>query len=377
MIRPSGLAGRLLLAQAVIVGITIACLEVTAAVVAPPLFADHLPMAGVTDPLVMDHAREAFRWSLTVSLGVAAGASLVAAGLLSLLLARRVGRPIEELASAAESVAAGDYRVRLPQGAAGRELNALVSSFGLMAARLADTEAARGRVMADLAHELRTPLATLEAQVDALEDGILTPERETFQSMRAQLSRLRRLAQDLRQVSDIHDAAPDLSFDPTRLTELVAEALAGAGPRFSARGVSLGVAEAADPGSVVLADHDRIQQVLGNLLDNALRHTPAGGAVTLRTRSDASTVTVEVTDTGEGINPADLDRVFDRLHRGDSARTRNRGEGSGLGLTIARAIVIGHGGSLTAASPGPGRGATFTVVLPRRSPTDQARDPAS
>ncbi len=363
-------------AQVVIVGITIACLEATAAVVAPTLFADHLPMAGVTDPLVMEHAREAFRWSLTVSLVVAAVAALGAAGLLSVLLARRVGRPIEDLALAAESVAAGDYRVRLPEGVAGRELDALVSSFGVMAARLADADAARGRVMADLAHELRTPLATLEAQVDALEDGILAPDAESFESMRAQLSRLRRLAQDLRQVADIHDAGPELSFDPARVTELVTEAVAGAGPRYSARRVSLAAAEEADPGSVVLVDRDRIQQVFGNLLDNALRHTPAGGQVTVRTRSTPATVTIDVIDNGEGIDPVDLDRVFDRLHRGDPARTRIRGEGSGLGLTIARAIVIGHDGSLTAASPGPGRGATFTVVLPRHSPDDRARTPA-
>ncbi len=376
MTRPGGLAGRLLSAQVVIVGITIACLEATAAVVAPTLFADHLPMAGVTDPLVMEHAREAFRWSLTVSLVVAAVAALGAAGLLSVLLARRVGRPIEDLALAAESVAAGDYRVRLPEGVAGRELDALVSSFGVMAARLADADAARGRVMADLAHELRTPLATLEAQVDALEDGILAPDAESFESMRAQLSRLRRLAQDLRQVADIHDAGPELSFDPARVTELVTEAVAGAGPRYSARRVSLAAAEEADPGSVVLVDRDRIQQVFGNLLDNALRHTPAGGQVTVRTRSTPATVTIDVIDNGEGIDPVDLDRVFDRLHRGDPARTRIRGEGSGLGLTIARAIVIGHDGSLTAASPGPGRGATFTVVLPRHSPDDRARTPA-
>ncbi|MDP2622579.1 MAG: HAMP domain-containing sensor histidine kinase [Actinomycetota bacterium] len=372
MIRSPGLAGRLLQAQVVIVGIGVVCLAATAAVVAPPVFSEHLTMAGETDPVVQEHAREAFRWAFAVSMTVAGIASLTAAVLLSWLLARRVGRPMEELAAAAESVAAGDYGVRLPDDAMGRELTTLVATFSSMADRLSDTEAARDRVMSDLAHEMRTPVATLEAQVDALEDGVLAPDAESFDSMRAQLGRLRRLAHDLSEVVRIQEGGPGMTLAPVRLDAVIGEAVAGARARFVARDVALGLVDEADAGVVVAVDHDRIQQVFGNLLDNALRHTPPGGAVTVRTRSTASTVTVEVADTGEGIDQTDIDRVFDRLHRGDSARTRSRGEGSGLGLTIARAIVIAHGGSLTAASAGPGQGAVFTVVMQQCPQADRS-----
>lgn len=250
----------------------------------------------------------------------------------------------------------------MPVADFGSELQRLSEAFTHMAGRLADTDAARSRLLSDLAHELRTPLATLEAYLDGIEDGVVADDAESREVMRSQLRRLRRLSTDVREIAAAEEHALALHLQPCDPVELAQSAVAAARPRYQQKAVDLGL----DAGPVprVTADSQRIQQVLANLLDNALRHTPAGGHVTVTVTGGDAAVRLVVTDDGEGLPLDQLQAVFQRFHRADPARTSHDGEGSGLGLTIARAIMTAHGGTLTAASEGAGRGATFTGTLP-------------
>ncbi len=362
--RPARLAGRLMLAQALVICVGAVTLLVTAVLVAPGLFTAHLMGTGEDSPEVQKHAEQAFATSFAIALALAMVTSLVAASLVSWFLVRRVAHPVEELADAAELVAAGTYSVQVPVADFSSELARLSDSFTHMAGRLAATEVTRTRLLADLAHELRTPLATLEAYVDGLEDGVVPDDPSSYATMRDQIARLRRLAGDLREAAAADEHALHLEFVGVDPSAEAAAAVAAAQPRYQAKDVALQVV-ADETLPRVSADPERLQQVLSNLLDNALRHTPPGGSVRVTAAVAGRDVVLTVADDGEGIAATQLPLVFDRFHRVDPARSAD-GSGSGLGLTIARAIVVDHGGTLTAASDGPGGGSTFTVRLPAR-----------
>lgn len=358
------LAVRLMTAMALVIAVGGITLLVTVTIVAPGLFHEHLSHFGIMSPDVTAHAEEAFASSFTIAITVAMVASLIAAGLVSWFLVRRVARPVEDLAAAAETVANGTYTVDVPSEPFSSELEALSTSFSHMADRLAATDASRTRLLADLAHELRTPMATLEAYIDGLEDGVVDPSAESFETMRRQVARLRRLATDLRESAAADEHALHLAQVELDAAQAAADAVAAATPRYRTKGVELTLASSA--GRLrVNADPERLGQVLSNLLDNALRHTRPGGHVTVRTAASGATAVLTVADDGDGIPVDQVGAVFDRFHRVDPARASSDGSGSGLGLTIARAIITDHGGTLTAASEGPGTGATFTVTLPR------------
>jgi signal transduction histidine kinase len=352
-------------AMALVIAVGGITLLVTVNLVAPGLFHDHLSHFGMMSPEVTAHAEEAFASSFTIAITVAMVASLIAAGLVSWFLVRRVARPVEDLAAAAETVATGTYTVQVPTEPFSSELEALSTSFSHMADRLAATDASRTRLLADLAHELRTPMATLEAYIDGLEDGVVDPSAESYETMRRQVARLRRLATDLRESAAADEHALHLAPVDLDAAQVAADAVAAATPRYRTKGVELTLASA--PGELrVNADPERLGQVLSNLLDNALRHTPSGGHVRVAAAVSGATAVLTVADDGDGIPVDQVQAVFDRFHRVDPSRASNDGSGSGLGLTIARAIISDHGGTLSAASDGPGTGATFTVRLPRR-----------
>jgi len=354
----------MMLVQSVVVLIGAATLIVTALLVAPALFHEHLGHYGMASADVQLHAEEAFAYAFVIAVAVATVISVAAAGVVSWILVRRVSRPIEQLASAAESVAAGRFDVQVPDAGFSSELERLTDSFTVMAARLGDSEAARSRLLADLAHELRTPLATLEAYIDGLEDQVIVRDAEAWDTMRHQVKRLERLAGDLRETAAAEEHALGMELTPIDLRVTCEAAVAAAIPSFRAADVTLALDLSAGP-LPVLGDDVRLQQVLANLLENALRHTPAGKAVQVEARRLETDVRVQVTDEGEGIAEGQIERIFERFHRVDPARSANGSEGSGLGLTIARAIVNDHGGSLVASSPGPGNGSVFTIRIPR------------
>jgi signal transduction histidine kinase len=362
--RPAGLATRLFIAQLLVTGITFLALLVMVALIAPGLFLHHLEMTGEDSPIVQLHAREAFETSVGLALLAAAAVAVVAAILLSWFLARRVSRPITSLAAAAESVAHGNYDVSVPDTALGTELHTLSVAFQDMTDTLATTDEARTQLLSDLSHEIRTPLATLEAHIDGLEDGVVPPSQATFQVMRAEVHRLRRLASDVRLAAQAQEHALDLHMRDVAVADMVDAACALYAPRYRDAGVELRNT-CQHPAHLVTVDPDRMQQVLSNLLDNALRHTPAGGQVHVGCRQRPDAVEISVTDTGVGLATTDLERIFQRFQRLDEARAADSA-GSGLGLTIARALVQNQNGDLVASSPGPGRGSTFTITIPRQ-----------
>lgn len=357
------LAIRLMQAQALVIGVGGVTLIVAAVLVAPQLFHIHLIDSGVGDLQAQTHAEEAFASSFAISVAVAAIAALVTAGVISWFLVRRVSRPVELLAQSAQAVAAGQYDVTVPDAAFSSELEQLSTSFNDMAHRLAETEVTRSRLLADLAHELRTPLATLEAYIEGMEDGVLATDAASWGIMLAQVERLRRLASDLRVVAAAEEHALGLQVEPCDAAVLAGHAVAAAVPRYLAKGVDLHLADMHDRLDVAV-DAIRIEQVLANLLDNALRHTPPGGSVTVGASRGAEDIRVVVSDTGEGLTTHQLSMVFDRFYRADPSRVSADGGGSGLGLTIARAIIADHGGTIEASSPGAGHGTTFTMHLP-------------
>jgi two-component system sensor histidine kinase BaeS len=357
------LATRLMAAQTIVVGIGAVTLAATATLVAPGLFHEHLTHVGVDSPAVQAHAEEAFATSFAISVAVAAVTALIAAGLASWFLVRRVSRPVEELAVAARSVAAGQFDVDVPDAEFSSELHQLSESFSDMASRLAETEASRSRMLADLAHELRTPLATLEAYIDGLEDDVLPRDAASWSTMRDQVARLRRLSGDLREAAAAEEHALGIVLSAMDARDAAETAVTAAAPRYQAKGVRLEYAHADTP-CRIRGDSQRLQQVLANLLDNSLRHCQSGDTVDVVVDQVGATVRVRVIDTGEGIPVDQLGKVFDRFHRVDPSRLSADGSGSGLGLTIARAIVTEHDGSLTAVSDGAGQGTTFTMALP-------------
>jgi signal transduction histidine kinase len=352
-------------AQVLVIAVGALALIGAAIVLAPPLFHYHLAQTGETDPLVLHHAEEAFATSFALALLLSAVVSLLAAGAASWFIVRRVAHPIEELADAAETLASGDFQVKVPDAGFSSEISRLTSTFEEMATRLANTEATRRQLLSDLAHELRTPLATLEAYVDGLEDDVLPAAPGTFETMRDQIARLRRLSGDLREAALAAEHALDMQLQPCDVGAIARAAASAAAPRFEQSGIALDCSVPNTP-IPVLADQVRLQQVLANVLDNALRHTRSQVYLAV-TASDAHAY-ITVKDDGDGVPAAHLESIFDRFHRVDPSRKSEDGSGSGLGLTIARAIIEDHGGKLTATSAGTGLGTTFHIDLPTAVP---------
>jgi signal transduction histidine kinase len=336
-------------------------LVLAVALVAPRVFADHLAATGETDPVVQGHAEEAFRTSGALALVAALAVAVLAAAVLSRPLGRRLARPIEELATAADTITAGSYSVGLRTDPFSDEVARLGASLQRMGDRLADTERARSQLLADLAHEMRTPLATLELYAEALADDVV-PRNESVATIQAQIGRLQRLTEDLRDLTLVQEHALTLHLTPIDVADVLASSCVAFAPAYAAAGVTLRPLAGTGP-IVIDADGVRLSQVLGNLLDNALHHTPDGGEVVVSVGRASADVVVEVTDNGSGIGADHLPLIFDRFYRVDASRTSGSG-GSGLGLTIARALAEAHGGTLEVRSQGVGTGATFSLTLP-------------
>ncbi|GAA1157461.1 HAMP domain-containing sensor histidine kinase [Nocardioides aquiterrae] len=355
-------ATRLLLAQGLVLVAGAVTTWLVATAVAPGIFHDHLSRAGVEHTTEETrHVEEAFGSALLISLGVALLISVVAALAVSWYFSRHVQRSLSQVSEAAAQLAAGRYQVRVGDPLLGAEFASLADTYNALAERLEATEATRRRMLADLAHEMRTPLATIEAHLEAVEDHVRELDADTVAVLRDSTRRLGRLAEDVAAVSRAEEGDLHLDPRPVDAASLAASAAAAALDRYAARGVELRTV--LRPAGSVTVDAERIGQVLGNLLDNALQHTPAGGAVTLTCAPVGGWVEYVVADTGEGIAPEHLPHLFDRFYRVDVARDRDHG-GSGIGLAIAKALAEAHGGGVSVASDGRGHGATFTVRLP-------------
>jgi signal transduction histidine kinase len=289
-------------------------------------------------------------------------AASVAALLLGGLLTWTMIRPLRQLTQAAEAISEGDLVQRV-NVQAGDEIGDLAAAFNQMSDRLARAERLRRQMTADIAHELRTPLSVIQGNVEALQDGVFPLTADSLEPIRAKTNLLTRLVEDLRQLTLAETGQLPLDKTQTDLAALAERTLADFQAAAASKQISLQTSSAPDL-PLVAVDPQRIEQVLVNLLSNALRHTPVGGRIEVDVGVENGRVRLTISDTGPGLSAEEAANVFERFYRVDQGRTREEnGGGSGLGLAVARSIVEAHGGQIGVDST-PGQGAAFWFTLP-------------
>lgn len=275
----------------------------------------------------------------------------------------RASDPFEDVAAIIRRIGTGDFRARLDSTSKREphELTQIRQALNTMAADLQRAEELRTNLMADVSHELRTPLTALEGNLRAALDRVYPLDEAEIATLYGQTRHLIRLVNDLHELAlaDAHQLP--LALQPTDLAQLLQETLSLFAQLAEEQDVAL--ASNINHLPTLVVDAARIRQVLHNLLSNALRHTPAGGAITVAARADDQAIVIGITDTGDGLETDQLHAVFDRFYRTDKSRSRDTG-GTGLGLAIVSAIIATHGGSIHASSAGLGHGSTFTITLP-------------
>lgn len=290
-------------------------------------------------------------------------AAVLLALVLGLLLARRLTRPLSQLTQASQKMAAGELGQQVEVSRQG-EVGQLAASFNQMSAALANAEIQRQQMLADIAHELRTPLSISQGHIEAMLDGVFPTTPDNLAILHEEALLLGRLVEDLRTLSLAEAGQLSLDKAPLDLTEFTAQTVAAFEPLAEAEGVHLLAELPAAPVSIT-ADASRLRQVLGNLLSNALRHVTKGDngppQVTVSLAQQNGAIQLSVADNGPGLSPEAQAHVFDRFWRADVARSRDQG-GSGLGLAICKAIMVAHKGRIAVQST-PGHGATFTIEL--------------
>jgi two-component system sensor histidine kinase BaeS len=310
---------------------------------------------------ISDAPHQRFLKEQKLAFALIAGVVVVLAAGLSFVLARRLVRPLSELAKATHQLAAGTFTARVPVTSQD-EMGQLARDFNSLALALEKSELTRRQWVADISHELRTPLAILRGEIEALQDGIRQPGQDTFQSLHGEVLRLSRLVDDLYQVS-LSDVGA-LSYRKTDLDlgDVLQETVALYRPRFKSKEISLEMELSTSNPANVFGDPERLHQLFANLLDNALKYTDSGGSVQITLQRHDHVVTVDFQDSAPGVSKDELGKLFDRLYRVESSRNRSTG-GAGLGLTICRNVVEAHGGNISAQTS-PLGGVWLRVELP-------------
>ena len=298
------------------------------------------PRRQLTDQIDQNFAKEQER-----SIYVIALAALVLAALISALLARQLTRPIRSLAAGARAISEGEYNTRIPE-VRNDELGDLAHEFNELAVTLEKNRVARRQWVADIAHELRTPLAVLRGELDAIEDGIRTFDAASQQSLQDEISRLMRLVGELHDLTVYDEGHQNYHLERFDIAAILGDVLASSKNRLADAGIDL---TSNLPGHhiTVLADATKLERVFSNLVENTLRYTDAPGRLDVMCRESDNSVVIEFADSSPGVPPIALERLFDRLFRIDESRSRDTG-GSGLGLAICRAIVEAHHGHIDA-----------------------------
>jgi two-component system OmpR family sensor kinase len=299
----------------------------------------------------------------------AAGLALVLSTLLAWLVSRSVAGPLQRMGAAARAVAEGDYQTQLQPGGPA-EVRQLAAAFNDMVRHVQASRQSQRDFVANVSHELKTPLTSIQGFAQAILDGTASEpasRRHAAEVIYDEADRLRRMVEDLLDLARLDAGQAALSFAVVDLPML----LETVGERFDppAREKGVGLSQHSEGLPPLVADGDRLAQVFTNLIDNALKHTPPGGQVRVVGHAAGDWITVQVEDTGEGIPPDKLTRIFERFYQADRSRRGGAGRGVGLGLAISREILAAHGGTLTAEST-PGAGSCFTVRLPRARSTD-------
>lgn len=369
------LGAKLFLSNLVVVVVGVIVLSITTDLTIPVAFNRHM---GAMDQIMMnggmgmaagkgqgnmmaDPLFENFRASVFESLTYAALASVLAALIVSLFISHRIIAPVRTLSFASQRIAEGHYDERV-QAAGEDEIAQLAVRFNQMASQLEQVETIRRQLIGDVSHELRTPLTSIKGYMEGLVDGVLPAIPETFNQIHHEADRLSRLVDDLQELSRVEAKAYALDVGPVAVAALVQTTVKRLSPQAESKHISLHYNLSPNI-PLVLADEDRIIQVLVNLVGNALLYTPEGGDVTITAVERDDEIYVSIKDTGTGIPPEHLMNLFTRFYRVDKSRSRNAGGGSGIGLTIAKHLVEAHGGRIWVESAGEGQGSTFTFSL--------------
>ncbi len=363
MRRPRSLRARLLLANLIVAGAALGTVLVAVSLIGPGYFADAMghrpgdPMGAEMDAVTLAAFQEAIRTALLAALVAAVGAAIV----VSLALSTRIAGPVTRLAGAARRIAAGHYAERVPTAGEG-EIGELAASFNVMTASLEATERRRLQLVGDVAHELRTPLSTLDGYLEGLEDAVIEPGPDTWRLLRGETARLTRLVDDLQELWRAEARQLPLRLGTVDVAAVAREAIEQFGPQAAPRKIVL---QPRIPAASVAAhaDRDRLGQILANYLSNAIRYSPERSTVTLSVWRDRGEVVLAVHDEGPGLTPEQRTHIFERFYRVDPSRSRALG-GSGIGLAIARALAEAMDGRVWAESDGPGSGSTFAVAVP-------------
>jgi two-component system sensor histidine kinase BaeS len=365
------LGGKLFLSYLVVILVGAVVLGLATRLTVPDAFNRHMGMGLVTGQGMMQGTGtgrgmlsdlfSSFQASFNEALLLALLAAGVVAILVSLLLSRGVVAPVRVLTAASRRIADGHYGERVPP-AGTDELGQLARSFNQMAEKLEQVEAMRRQLIGDVSHELRTPLTAIKGAMEGLLDGVLPAAPETYQQIHQEADRLARLVDDLQELSRIEAGAYPLNIRPVAVSTLVETILKRFAAQAQAKRIELRLDLPTDL-PYVLADQDRITQVLTNLVGNAIQYALEGGQVTILSIRQGDEIHISVVDTGVGIPAEHLPHLFTRFYRVDKSRSRQAGGGSGIGLTIARYLVEAHSGRIWAESEGEGKGSTFTFTL--------------
>lgn len=304
----------------------------------------------------LSNLQASFQRSLLIA-GIAAG---FAGLLIVMLLTRQALAPVRNLTAAARGLGAGDLSQRVPESGSD-DIGKLANTFNTMAGDLELAVDQRRQLTADVAHELRTPLTNIQGYIEAIKDGVVAPDEQTIETIHTQTLHLATLIEDLRILAIVDAGALALNKSHRSPVPVIQDSVIHFSQRAREREIDLDVSVS---GSDVTVDFDetRVRQIVSNLVENALTHTPNNGRISVSLVGESTGLTMSVTDSGPGISSDDLPRIFDQFYRADQSRTRATG-GAGLGLTIVKRLVEAHGGHISVSSE-PYHGATFTVSLP-------------
>ncbi len=283
------------------------------------------------------------------------------------LTAKRISKPISEVIQTAQFITGGDYQIQHYPENNIREINQLNSAMTELATALKKQENLRKQLTADVAHELRTPLATLQSHLEAMLDGIWDPNRQRLKTCHDEVQRISRMVKDLERLTKFESGRLILEENEFDLKELIDQLLLNFGPEADRKGIQL---VSKGPQILIRADRDKISQLLINLIANSLKYTSSGGFIELNFEESAAEVFITVRDTGSGIPAGDLPFIFERFYRADKSRNRLTG-GSGIGLAIAKSIVEAHGGGINVESE-LGKGTEFTINLPKNKTSSRS-----
>ena len=358
---PRSLRARLLAAFVAVAAAALGTVGAAVLLVGPSYFSEamgHVPGDPMGEAMAMA-TQMAFIDAMRRALLAATVIAVITAAVVSVAVAARIARPVTRLADASRRIAAGHYAERVETDEPG-EIADLAASFNDMAASLEATERRRLQLVGDVAHELRTPLATLDGYLEGLEDGVIPPSPQTWHLLRAETSRLTRMVNELAELWRAEAHQLPLRTEEIDAAEVAREVIARFAPQADARGIGLAAPAGRLP---VMADRDRVAQIVSNYLSNALRFAPDNSSIEVAAEVASGAVRLRVTDQGQGLAADQLEAVFERFYRVDPARTRSAG-GAGIGLAIVRALANAMGGRAWAESAGLGMGATFLVELP-------------